>query len=438
MYNLLVEPHNNQKGNMMDAEFIALFALFVLLLLSIFFSACETAYSALNRIRLKTMADKGMIGAQLALKLHEDFNRLLSTLLVGNNVANLSAAAICSVLFVRRFGDIGATISTIVLTTIVIVFADVTPKALAKESPEKVARLTAPFLNLFVMLFTPINVFFVKWRILLGYVFKTNIEDKQMTEEELISIVEEAEQDGLIDKDDKTLVRNALDFYDKQTKDILTPRMDIEGIAINTPLEEIAEKFLETGFSRLPVYEESIDHIVGIIHMRDFFRRMTGQNEQPMSLWEITSPSIFVAPQTNVSELFKLLQTAKGHMAIVSDEYGGTDGIVTMEDILEELVGEIWDESDEVVEKFVTLEDGTVRVICTASMDDLFIYINMQDKEPESDSATVGGWIVDSLEKIPEEGDSFEYSNLRVTVSKTEHRRALECVVQVFEEAGEE
>jgi len=412
----------------MDAEFIAIAALFILLVLSIFFSACETAYSSLNRIRLKHLAEKGMMGASLALKLHEDFNRLLSTLLVGNNIANLSAAAICSVLFVRRFGDIGATLSTVVLTIIVIVFADVTPKALAKESPEKVARLTAPFLSFFMLLFTPVNLFFVKWRVFLGYFFKANTEDKQMTEEELLSIVEEAEQDGVIDKDDKTLVRNALDFYDKQTKDILTPRMDIEGIALNTPSEEIAEKFLETGYSRLPVYQENLDHIVGTIHMRDFFRRMTGEGHKA-SLEEIITPSVYVAPQTNVSDLFKLLQTAKGHMAIVSDEYGGTDGIVTMEDILEELVGEIWDESDEVVEKFVTMEDGSVRVLCTASMDDLFEYLELQDKEPENASPTVGGWVVDSLEKIPKEGDAFEYEGLHITVSRTEHRRALEIVV---------
>ena len=416
----------------MDAEFIAIGALFILLILGTVFSASETAYTSLNRIRLKTMADKGLMGAKLALKLHEDFNKLLSTLLVGNNIVNLTSAAICTVLFVNRFGDIGATLSTAVLTVVIVVFTEVTPKALANESPEKVARYFAPFLSFFVVLFTPINSFFIQWRKLIGKIFKTSHSDKQMTEEELFSIVDEAEQDGVIDKDDKTLLRNALGFYDKQSKDILTPRMDVEGISVTTPKEEIVNNFLETGFTRLPVYKESIDHIIGILHMRDFFKQLIEDKESNISIEGIITAPIFVAPQTVVSELFNQLQSAKAHMAIVSDEYGGTEGIVTMEDILEELVGEIWDESDEVIEKFIDLGNGTHRILCTANLDDFFEYMEITAKSPENASSTVGGWIVDRLEKIPEEGDKFDYMNVSVTVSKTEHRRALECVVKVI------
>jgi len=411
-------------------DYVSIIALAALLVLSIFFSACETAYSSLNRIRLKHMA-KISRRAELALELHEDFNRLLSTLLVGNNVANLSAAAICAVLFVQRFGDIGATLSTVVLTVVVVVFADVTPKVLAKESPEKVAQFCAPFLRMFMVLFAPINFFFVHWKKLLSLVFKSNQEEPTITEEELLSIVEEAEQEGVIDNEDKELLRNALDFYDQQAKDILTPRMDVIGISKNATTDEITEKFLTTGFSRLPMYDENLDHIVGVLHMRDFFSYTTGrEGYQGVALDSIITPPVYVAPQTNISDLFKLLQKEKGHMAVVSDEYGGTEGIVTMEDILEELVGEIWDESDKVVEKFIPLENGAHQVLCAASMDDLYDYLNLQTKHPETESATVSGWIVDTLGKIPEEGDTFTHENLTVTVHKTEHRRALECIIE--------
>ncbi|MCL2215678.1 MAG: hemolysin family protein [Defluviitaleaceae bacterium] len=404
---------------------IAFIFLFVLLILSIFFSACETAYSSLNRIRLKHMASKGSRRAALALTLHEDFNRLLSTLLVGNNIANLSAAAICAVLFVRRFGDIGATLSTVVLTIVVVVFADVTPKVLAKESPEKVAQFCAPFLRVFMFVLAPVNFFFVYWKKLLSLIFKSGESEKSITEEELLSLVEEAEQVGAIDNEDKELLRNALDFYDQQARDILTPRMDVIGVSKTATADEIAEKFLSSGHSRLPIFEESLDRIIGILHMRDFFSYTTGREDFVMT------PPVYVAPQTNISDLFKLLQKEKGHMAIVSDEYGGTEGIVTMEDILEELVGEIWDESDKIVEKFVPLENGVHQVLCTASMDDLYDYLNIPQKNQENESGAVSGWIVDMLGKIPEEGDTFTHENLTVTVHKTQHRRALECIIKV-------
>ena len=411
---------------------MAFIVLFALLILSIFFSASETAYSALNRIRLKSMADRGQKGsrrAKMALGLHEDFNKLLSTILVGNNIANLSAASVCAVLFVRRFGDIGATISTAVLAVVVVVFADVTPKVLAKESPEKVAIVLAPFLRFFVLLFTPFNAFFTLWKRFLGLIIKPSA-DKAFTEEELFTIVEEAKQEGVIDEDDRELLHNALEFNDQQVKDVLTPRMDVKGLAKDATPVEIAEKFKSTGLSRLPVYEESLDHILGVLHMRDFYNNTTsGKWNENASLEKIITKPIYVAPLTNLGDLIEKLKKEKSHMAIVSDEYGGTEGIVTMEDILEELVGEIWDESDNVVEKFVPLGSGEYRVLCNASMDDFWDYFEKHEMKDESEAPSVSGWIVDMLGKIPEEGDCFEYEGLKVTVCKTEHRRALECVV---------
>ena len=415
---------------------LALALLVVLLILSIFFAASETAYSSLNRIRLKSMGEKNYKDSRrvgMALRLHEDFNTLLSTVLVGNTIANLSAASVCAMLFIRRFGDIGATISTAVLTIIVVIFAEVTPKVLTKESPEKVAVFCAPFLRFLMILLKPVNHFFILWKKMLSLIFKTTLEEKAITEEELFTLVTEAEQEGIIDEDDKELLHNALEFYDQKIKDILIPRMDVTGIPKDATPDEIAEKFKDTGFSRLPVYEESLDRILGILHMRDFYGNTTANRwNKGIKIERIITQPLYVAPLTNLGDLIKLLQKEKSHMAIVSDEYGGTEGIVTMEDILEELVGEIWDESDEVVEKFVPLEDGSCRVLCTASLDDLWDYLDVEKHEAES--STVSGWIVDMLGKIPEEGDSFNFENLTVTVHKTEHRRALECVVYVNQE----
>ena len=418
---------------------IAFLSLFILLVLSMFFSANETAYSSLNRIRLKHMAEKGSKGAVLALVLHEDFNKLLSTLLIGNNIVNLSMASICAVLFAHRFGDIGATISTVVLTIVVIIFADVTPKVLAKGSPERVAQVCAPVLRFFMILFAPFNYFFERWKQFLKIIFKSSFKERVMSEEELMSIVSEAEQEGVIDSDDSKLLHNALEFYDQQARDILTPRIDVVAISRSALPEEISAKFLEKGLSRLPVYDGSVDNIVGVLHMRDFFAHViTPESYKVLNIDGLMTPPVFVAALTSVGDLFKQLQKEKSHFAVVSDEYGGTEGIVTMEDILEELVGEIWDEADEVVEKFTNWGNNKYRVLCTTSMDDFYEYFHLPGKKPDFESPTVGGWIVDMLGKIPEKGDTFTFGNLTVIVHKTQHRRALECIVKVNEKVLQE
>jgi len=415
----------------------SILSLVALVIASAFLAAAETAFSALNRIRVKNMAEEGSKRAALVISLHDDFDRVLSTLLVANNVVTLAAAAISAVLFLYHFDELGPTLSTLVLTIVLVIFADITPKSLAKESPEKVAMFAAPLLRLLIFLFTPLNFFFIRWRVLVRKVFNTSGDDQTMTEQELFSVVEEAEHDGVIDEEDKQLIHKAIDFYDRKASDILTPRMNVVGIPKGTTIDEIASSFIKTGYSRLPVYDESLDHIIGVIHMRDFFDYYANMDTLPKSAEYVISPAIFVAPSLRISQLFKLLQKEKSHFAVVTDEYGGTDGIVTMEDILEELVGEIWDESDEVVEEFVVLGDNKYKVICSASIEDLFTYFNLSQK-PEAESSTVSGWIMDMLGKIPAEGDTFVYNNLAVTVHKTEHRRVLECFVTVEEPQGEE
>ena len=407
----------------------SLLMIVLMLLLGTYFSAAETAFSALNRIRIKNMAEEGSKRASLVLMMHDSFDKLLSTLLVLNNVVTLIAAAISTLLFIRYFGpEMGATLSTIILTVIVVFFGDITPKSLAKESPEKFALFCAPLLYFCMVLLTPVSYLFLHWKTFLSRVFKTSGEGDRMTEEELYSYVEEAQQDGVIDEEDRQLLDNAIEFKDRRASDILTPRIDVDGISEDSTPEEISKTFFETDYSRLPVYRESIDNIIGVIHMRDFFKGL----EKNLSLKDTITPPLFVAPSTKITDLFKLLQTQKSHLAIVTDEYGGTAGIVTTEDILEELVGDIWDESDDIIVEFVDLGDNRHKVICSAYVKDLFTHFDLPE-DNEVESTSVSGWIMDMLGKVPEEGDTFTFENLTVVVHKTEHRRALECIITVGE-----
>ena len=406
----------------------------MMILWGMYFSAAETAFSALNRIRIKNMAEEGSRRAALVLKLHEDFDNLLSTLLVLNNVVTLIAAALSTLLFVQHFGDIGATLSTIVLTIIVVFFGDITPKSLAKESPERFAMFCAPLIHVLMVMNTPVNFIFAQWKIILSRVFNTTSDDR-MTEEELYSIVEEAQNDGVIDENDKQLIENAIEFNEKKALDILTPRIDIAGISVDSSVDEIAQMFIETEFSRLPVYSDTIDHIVGVVHMRDFFNYIIKKEVKPLS--EIFSPPLFVAPSMKMSDLFKEFQEQKSHMAVVTDEYGGTAGIVTMEDILEELVGDIWDESDEIIVEFEQIDNNQYKVICSAYVKDLFSFFQLSD-DTEAESTSVSGWIMDMLGKMPEKGDTFTFEKLSVIVHKIEQRRVLECIITVNDKYEQE
>jgi CBS domain containing-hemolysin-like protein len=372
------------------------------------------------------MAESGSKGATLVLKLYGNYDKLLSTILVGNNVTNIASASISAALFIRYFGEIGAMLSTVIVTIVVLVFADVTPKSLAKESPEKFALFSAPLLNGFMFVLTPVNYLFVKWKKFLIKILKTSSNDAAITEEELLSIVEEAEHEGAIDEEDKQLINNAIEYNDLQAHDILTARMSIQGISRDASVEKLANVFLESGFTRIPVYENSIDNIIGIVRLRDFLGHVLKKKE---SFECIITPAVFVAPSIKINDLFKKLQQDKIHMVVVTDEYGGTAGIITMEDILEELVGEIWDESDEIVEEFISLGNNQYKIMCAAEIDKMFEYFKIKD---EVASSTVSGWIMDMLGKIPEENDSFVYKNLNVTVHKTGHRKALECIISVI------
>ncbi len=415
----------------MQRDILTVILLVFLVSMSAYFSASETSFSSLNKTRLKSMAEKGSKKAASVLKLSEQYDKLLSSILIGNNIVNIAMASVGTVFFVRHFGDVGATISTVVITVVVLIFGEISPKSLAKDNPERFAFRSAPLLKFFVTVFTPLNFLFAQWKKLLSKMFKVK-NSSSMTQDELLLIVGEAEQAGGINSDEGRLLRSAIEFTDREAEDILTHRVDLAAVQKDAGKDEIAKMFSETKFSRLLVYDESIDDIIGIINQKDFYTA-NGITEKNIS--EIMMEPIFIPPWVKISDLLKLLQSKKSHLAVVSDEYGGTLGIVTMEDILEELVGEIWDEHDEAVETFAKVGNDTYRVRCSEDLGKLCEFF---DVTTDSDSNSISGWVMEELDKIPVVGDKFEYQNLFVTVTKTDDRRVLEIEVKVLPKEEEQ
>lgn len=407
----------------------------VLIVLSGFFSATETAFFSMNKIRIKSLAGDGNRKAKKAFKLSEDMDSLLSTILIGNNIVNIATTAIATLLFAELLHDqeLGATVATIVITVVVLMFGEITPKSLAKNIPERFAMFASPWLEFFILCFKPLNWFVAMWQKLV-YKFVKTKEDRGVTEEELITMVEEAHNDGEIDLNESELIRNAIEFDDIEVEDIYTSRVDIIGVEVGDDIVEINEKF-ESGYSRLPVYTDTIDNIIGILNQKDFAAmKKTGQK-----VTDVMTEPIFVVPSMKISELLRTLQSRKSHMAVILDEFGGTVGIVTLEDILEELVGEIWDEHDTVVEPFVKISDDKYKVRAKADIDDMLELFGMEGEEEKIDHATVGGWVMEEFGKIPRVGDEFDYGPLHVVVSKRDPRRVTEIIVtKMFEPKREE
>ena len=400
----------------------------VCIILSAYFSATETAFSTFNKIRLKTLADKGNKKAALALRLADNYDSLISTILIGNNIVNILGASLGTLFFtglITSNPDLGATVSTVVITLVVLIFGEITPKTMAKKSPETFVVFSAPIINVLLIVFTPFNFIFKKWQDLLGRLVKGD-DDKGMTEEELISIIEEAEEDGGIDEEEGTLIKSAIEFGDLEVGDILTPRRDITSLPVTADKETVAKLFTESGYSRIPVYEDDLDKVIGILYYKDFYATAYETN---VPIDEILKPVIFVAKTQKVNDLMKELQEKQLHMAVVTDEYGSTAGIVTLEDILEEIVGDIWDEHDEIVEEIKLLDDKEYEVSGMTNIEKLFDELDM-DPDDELDASTVNGWAMAVLEKIPEENDEFEYRGLEVKVLKMDERRVETLLVK--------
>ena len=408
----------------MDSHSIWMIVILVLLItLSAYFSATETAFSSLNRIRLKNLAANGNKRTKLAYRLSEEYDELLSTILVGNNIVNITSTSIATMLFIRALGGNGATVSTIIMTVIVLVFGEVTPKSLAKETPESFAIFSAPIIQVFMVILRPINFLFKKLKSLLKRMLHVS-NQQTVSDGELLMLVQEAEQEGGINTDEGELLRNAIEFDDITAADILTPRVDIVAIQKDSSKEKIAETFRTTGYSRLPVYEESIDYIIGIIHEKNFYTYVWG-TDQPID--SIIKSVAFIPPTIKISSLLRRLQKNKLHMAVAVDEFGGTEGLVTLEDVIEELIGDIWDEHDRVeAESFNRDAEGNYIVYCSTDLDDMLSFFNLHEA---TDASSINGWIMEHYEKVPEPGDFFDCFGLQFSVREMENNRVLSLSV---------
>ena len=397
-------------------------ALVILVGFSAFFSASETAFSSLNQIRLKSRAEDGDSSAARVLAMAEQYDKLLSTILIGNNIVNIAAASIGTILFTQMLGaERGATVSTIVLTIIVLIFGEVTPKSLAKEMPEKVATAVSPFLVLLMALMTPLTWLFTQWKKLLGH-FVHSGEADTITEGELMTMVSEAENDGELTDRESELIRSAIEFDDVEVEEILTPRVDVVAVEDDIPLEELAQTFAESGYSRLPGYHGTIDNIIGVVHEKDFY---IARLKKATKIDDLVVPTLYTTGSTQISQLLRTLREQHHHLAVVVDEYGGTEGIITLEDILEELVGEIWDEHDEVTEDFRKQSDGSWLVSGSASVDDLYEELDLPEEE-DIDSNTVNGLVQEKTCHLPKVGDRFTLGEYDGVVTRTAKRRVTE------------
>ena len=407
-----------------------IFSILCLLLLSAFFSATETAFTSLNRIKMKNMANDDVKNAKLVLKLEDRYDKLLSTILIGNNIANIGMTAIATVMFVALLGgSLGPTASTVVMTVAVLIFGEISPKNIAKEHPEGFALFAAPIMRGLMWLFTPLNVLFSLWKKLLGKLFGTQ-ENGSYTEDELITIVEEAQIGGSIGKEQQELITNAIEFDDLEAIDVITPRVDIVAVELGTSVEEIGRTFKESGLSRLPVYEDDLDNIIGIINQKDFHNYVVGENRE---LEQYIKPVAYVAESIKAAVLLKKMQTKKTHIAIIVDEYGGTTGLVSMEDILEELVGKIYDEHDAIEMREVTrLYDGSYSVAGGANVEKFF---EMVGEDIDINATTINGWVMIELDRLAKVGDTFTYRSrhkiFHVRVTRADERRALMVQIRI-------
>ena len=394
-------------------------ALFFLIVLSAFFSASETAYTSVSKIRLKNLVNDGNKRAEKALKLSENYDRLLTTILVGNNLVNILASSICTWMFAFFFGDWTVVAATLFMLIVLLTFGEITPKTLAKRNAEKVAMMLARPLSFIMTVFTPITICV---RALAG-TFKQEEDDEQptLTEEELSVMIDEIEGEGVLEKSESELIKSAMEFDDKQVSEILTPRVDIVAVDRTATMEDMKNVLLTSGFSRIPVYDGTIDRIIGVVYAKDFYSRYFEHSNTKME--DLMRPVKFIPETTTVARTLTEIQKSMVQMIVVVDSYGGTVGIVSLEDILEELVGEIWDESDEVQYSIVRESDGTYAVLGEANIFDMMEEIGLEFDTGGYDDHTVGGYIQYRLNRIPVKGDRVENDEVKMIVRSVRNRR---------------
>ncbi len=411
----------------------------ILVALSAFFSATETAISSVNKTKLRVKAQEGHKGAKNALELTENFDKVLSAILVGNNIVNITLSSLCVIIFTNALkgnASLAATVSTIVTTVVVLIFGEITPKMIAKEKSEGAAIILGYPIKFFMIILWPITFIFSGLKLLLQKIFKLE-SDEKITEEELLNIVEEAQEDGSLNENETQLISSSIEFDDVLVEDILVPRVGMIAVSLDMPMDQVKRLFLEYNFSRMPVYNGTIDSIVGMIHNIDFFAAL---ERGDTTIKNAISPVAYATERMKISTLLKNMQKQKVHMAIVVDEYGGTLGIATLEDILEELVGEIWDEHDEIINYFTKIDEVTYMVDGRAELDKFFKLFDLEGDEENFETQTVSGWVIEQTGTFPKKFDSFEYKNLTIITNKLTQRRVLDVkvVINPVEEAEEE
>lgn len=416
----------------MDSTPTFLLVSIVLVILSGFFSATETAFTSLSKIKMKGMVNAGNKRAEKVLDVCDKYDKFLTTLLVGNNIVNISLSTIATLYFTYHWVTYGATISTVVITIVVLIFGEITPKNIAKEIPETFAMFAVDIIRLLIVILTPVNFIFTCWKKLLFKIFKFK-KSSGVTEEDIITIVKEAENEGEIDSDESEIIKSAITFNDLDVQSVLTPRVKVVAVDIETSKEEIYDTFKTSGFSRIPVFEDSIDKIVGIINLKDFYENvMLGSS----SVNDIIVPVRFITSYSLVSDVLKLLQSDKSHLAVVLDEFGGTMGIITVEDIIEELVGEIYDERDNVEDdELEKKSDDTYTVKGNIEIGKLPEELGILECD---DYSTIAGWVIYKTEKIPSAGDEFVIDNYNVKILSVDGNRIYEIMITVIEQNDSE
>ena len=409
-------------------------SLVVCIILSGLFSATETAYSTASKVRLSTMADDGDKKAGKVLKLLNNYEKMLFTVLVGNNIVNILATTLSTLLFIGIMGDIGATVSTVVITVVVLIFGEITPKMLAKQHPEAFAKSIYGFLRMCVFILTPVTFLLGGWKWLMSKLFRFP-KTATFSEEELITIVETAENEGQIEKHESELIRSAIEFEDLDVRDIMVPRVNVEAIPQDASMEEIYGVFVESGYSRLPVYKDDIDTIVGVLHEKDFNILL---HEGKTDITPVIQKSIYLTPSIKISTALGMLQKEKIHLAIVVDEFGGTDGIVTLEDILEELVGEIYDEHDSEEEPIKKIGENTYIIEGDENFEEMLDDLDVKWTDDDTDSTTLGGFVTEQLNKMPMPGDKLTAGNMEMEVLKATDKKVQEIKVTVLSPSEDE
>ena len=411
----------------------------VLLLLSAFFSSTETAFSSVSKIRLKNLADNGNKKAKTALYVAERYSKALTTILVGNNIVNIANSALATVFFVNIFGEAqGTVISTVVITIVVLIFGEVLPKNIAIDNAEKICITFAPVLKFLMVLLTPLSIILMGINKLYKKLARnSNHQEPSVTEDELKYIIESIEEEGVLEQQESELVQSALEFDEKTAEEILTPRVDMVAIDIDDPVEEITELVLKERYSRIPVYRDNIDKIIGVLHTRDYLEALINNNEKP-NIEAMLQAAHFIYKTKKLSALLADFKYNKIHLAVVTDDYGGILGIVTMEDLLEQIVGEIWDEDEEVEKMSLKISDNKYEVSGDMPISDMLELFDKPTKYIETESNSVGGWALEQLANIPEPGEQFTYKELEITIREVLDQRILSMIIVYTPSEAEE